>query len=686
MIRLFILLLCLLVLGPAGAAQSSPGRNPSNPITLSLVQSRVADGSTDICVAPCTVFFDASGTTDASVTRYPFHEIQYTWSFGDAAGGTMWAYGSSTTNSKNVSYGPEAAHVFENSGTYTVTLTAYDGTNTKSTMTSVTVTNADTYFSTTNTVCVSTSGIFIGCPSGATHASATSDFDATIATYQAIGKRILFRRGESFDASVNAVVSYAGPGLIGSYGSGRTARITASFATSFTQMLQFSGSAKDWRVMDLEFDGTGTPATSIGIDLQAGRQYTLLRLNQHHIGTYCNKAASIDEAALVDSTMSAMTSSPGATFGWFGGTLNGYLALMGNSVVQGGGTTQGHNFRIPGAQKAVISNNTLDQGPGFTAIDMHGYSGVTFNGTFKSGNPTFTFAKQDVSLWVNGAAVNTSAVSGIPTVSSFTSTSITMSSNATSTGTFRVGVNQWTGQYAEKIIISDNKFIGGTASSGVVAIGPQNAQSNEPMRDVIGERNWFIGARPTRRTNFQCYSVSASTSTFRNNLCGNMYDTTDSFLLVDTKNGTGIEPAPNLVWAYNNSFYSSTNSGATMIQWTKHDRNMVAKNNLAYAPNAKKSYDWSTGDPPGVVYDPGSFNPTTCASCNSSNSQMKGTNPNFANSALKSVTDWKPTSGYAIGGGTSVPVLSDFVVVAEPSPRHIGAVFTNTENARRTGK
>ncbi|MBP7822680.1 MAG: hypothetical protein KA034_02610, partial [Candidatus Moranbacteria bacterium] len=103
-------------------------------ITPSLSPSRTSG------VAPLSVFFDASGTT-ASTTTLPFHELDYSWNFGDDDTAT-WTYGTRPgVNKKNRAYGPESAHVFEPTsfpddctGTpckiFTVTLTVYDGTDT----------------------------------------------------------------------------------------------------------------------------------------------------------------------------------------------------------------------------------------------------------------------------------------------------------------------------------------------------------------------------------------------------------------------------------------------------------------------------------------------------------------------------------------------------------------------------
>src|SRR4030066_531277 len=182
---------------------TTPAPTPGG-IVLSLVPARTSG------VAPLAVFVDASGTTDIGVTTRPFHDLEYTWSFGDPGSGT-WASGAQPgVSSKNSATGPVAAHVFETPGTYPVTLTVFDGTNTATTNTTITVQDPDTVFAGTNTICFSTSGTFTGCPAGATQTT-TSNFVTAIAN-QTTNKRLLFRRGETFTAASTAAITVTGPG------------------------------------------------------------------------------------------------------------------------------------------------------------------------------------------------------------------------------------------------------------------------------------------------------------------------------------------------------------------------------------------------------------------------------------------------------------------------------------------
>src|SRR4030065_2651648 len=204
--------------GSGGGDSTSTNTNSTTPaavpggIVLSLVPARTSG------VAPLAVFFDASATTDTGVTNRPFHDLEYTWSFGDASSGT-WASGAQPgVSSKNSATGPVAAHVFETPGTYTVTLTAFDGTNSATTNTTITVQDPNTVFAGSNTICFSTSGTFTGCPSGATHTT-TSNFVTAIAN-QTTSKRLLFRRGETFTEASTAAITVTGPGIVGAFGIG----------------------------------------------------------------------------------------------------------------------------------------------------------------------------------------------------------------------------------------------------------------------------------------------------------------------------------------------------------------------------------------------------------------------------------------------------------------------------------
>ena len=137
--------------------------------------------------APLAVHFDASGTT-ATAGAMPFHQLIYSFDFGDERGQTWPVSGLP----KNIQRGgPIAAHVFDVPGDYTVRVRAQapDGSFSDGSVI-VNVRDPNAVFTGAATVCVSTTNSFDGCPSGATRqASIPSGLD---------GKRVLLRRGESF--------------------------------------------------------------------------------------------------------------------------------------------------------------------------------------------------------------------------------------------------------------------------------------------------------------------------------------------------------------------------------------------------------------------------------------------------------------------------------------------------------
>jgi hypothetical protein len=241
--------------------------------TLSLIPSRTSG------VAPLAVFFDAASTTADGIT-YPFHELDYAWNFGDTSAG-VWTYGTAST-SKNVAYGPESAHVFETPGTYTVTLSVYDGTATVTDTVVITVTDPDVVFGGTNTVCVSTSGTFTGCPSGAI-TNTTSSFVTALNYIDSSHKRLLFNRGETWTSTSSKTIVTSGAGVIGSYGTG-ISPIVSTTENDGNAVLVFTGS--DWRVMDVTITNASTSLYVMG-GIRVGfntAQITLLRTSI--VGTY----------------------------------------------------------------------------------------------------------------------------------------------------------------------------------------------------------------------------------------------------------------------------------------------------------------------------------------------------------------------------------------------------------------
>ncbi len=115
-------------------------------------------------------------------------------------------YGSVTTGlshlaiSKNTDRGaPLGQHVYDSPGSYTATITCTVDGQTSTDTVSITVTDPDTVYSGTDTIVVSSSGSYgtegVDYPTGAT--TQTSVPSST----EVVGKRVLFKRGESFTLS-----------------------------------------------------------------------------------------------------------------------------------------------------------------------------------------------------------------------------------------------------------------------------------------------------------------------------------------------------------------------------------------------------------------------------------------------------------------------------------------------------
>jgi hypothetical protein len=275
---------------------------------------------------------------------------------------------------------------------------------------------------------------------------------------------------------------------------------------------KYTPAFKDWRVMDLEFDGMSTAnSTGLGVDGSSGgfAQLTLLRLKLrnfwtaigfgHNVLNYFNGVGTlgnhrIDQLSIVDNTVIA-----GANTVYGGFNSGNRVSFMGNNFDNGGNPAGSHVTRWPHLNKAVLSNNSLSR-PGNDRL----------------------LIKLHAPMWHNG----------LPTISADYSP-------------YECG-DAW----SKQIVISDNK---GTdfANPYSFDVGPQNGVSDERVRDVILERNLHIATASTQVSQV----LDGAYITSRNNI-------------IDSSNGSifqtgirmeiwGVVLPGHDFWIYNNSHFSS---------------------------------------------------------------------------------------------------------------------------------
>jgi Divergent InlB B-repeat domain len=517
---------------------------PAGPIALSLVPART------IGVAPLSVFFDASGTTTTDLQKKPFHDLEYQWDFADVGSGnwgdkSTGSSGTGVNTSRNVAYGPVASHVFETPGNYIVKVTAFDGTNTATTTTTISVDDPNNVFAGTNTICVSgwtSVGVTMsplpvqgvnGCPAGADTAQ-QPDFATAISSYALTGKRVLFKRGDTFTAATSARINATGPGIVGAFGTGALPGIQM---TGNTSILLISSSTtpgiKDWRVMDLDLNGMSGLAT-VGIDANGGfNQFLVLRLNIRNIMRGVAAGPDIldwwnnnghpghtiwEDWAIVDSTITPISGCGSTVCDWRIYLAGKRAAIQGNFVDNqtAGGS---HVVRSEYMGKGVISNNTIARaGVGDHAIKIH------------------------ANLW-------------------------------TAVGVTGPGI------YTEQVVIADNKIIGAN-NPWTVGLGPRDNTRDERVRDIIVERNWFTAGAGTQ---VDVLVWTVDTTTIRNNICDMTGATAHQCIAIATRGG---EPAPNNVRVYNNTFYSGSAGDFTGVGIDSTATNVTVINNLGSAPSA----------------------------------------------------------------------------------------------------
>ncbi|GAO03669.1 PKD domain-containing protein [Anaeromyxobacter sp. PSR-1] len=360
---------------------ADPSMSGSATVTVSTAPPPPPDGSTMTTahrtsgVAPLAVFFDAVDTTPSG-TASPFtwssgvyqpadrEGAQYAWNFGDPGSGAW----STSGKSKNTATGYTAAHVFENPGTYTVTLNIVD---TSGTSRSYTQTITVSAFSGT-TYYVSAAGNDSSAGTSEAAPLRTVDRAMSVALATSGPVRILFRRGDTFSISSAYGITKPGPGIIGAYGSGNRPVFNVA-EMGDTNAFSPRGSGSDWRIMDLDMRGpsTSTATGPIGPDVShQGVNMLVLRLRatNWNVGIGWGDWTPI-YATPHDGMFVVDSEAPNA--GAYGMYVGGRrIALLGNLVTDPGQT---HVCRVWQAHKGVISNNSfLRPGGQRHALKLHG--------------------------------------------------------------------------------------------------------------------------------------------------------------------------------------------------------------------------------------------------------------------------------------------------------------------------
>lgn len=452
--------------------------------------------------------------------------------FGDSSLPT-WNYGANTSQSKNFATGIVAAHVYETPGTYTITSLAVNDLGETDEVTNViTVSDPDTQWAGTKTICVSGTGDFSGAPAGATLVPSSNATTAVSGNIGAGDVRILFNRGETFTAATACVLNQAGPGYVGAFGTGAKPIIQATTNNSDYGCFSVTGGVEDWRIVDLQLTAP-TLAANKTVGVRGNglmNKLTILRcdISATYAGlTFPESAAGASgvwtDLAVVDSTISALTGGAGGN-GAYLDVKN--LMWMGNDLDDT--TAIEHGLRVASCVKGVITNSNFSRAA--------------------TGKVVLTLRAPDFA-----------GSTPIPA-----------------------------GTYTQYIVVSDNVFTPSTLQVGNVGIGPLGTAYDGRLRNLMFERNFFefaVGGIMQAQI-----VITASNFTARNNVLKMQGTGSDTRMFsIEMMNTVVGYPVPNdLQFANNTTYTNGTGTNITFLDQQQIAQgaptNVVAINNIFYAP------------------------------------------------------------------------------------------------------
>jgi predicted nucleic-acid-binding Zn-ribbon protein len=560
------------------------------------------------------MFFDATGTTDTSITANTtaFQNVTYTWNFGDTGGSgtSTWAYGSNPgKNSKNTATGGIAAHLYVTSGadtTYKATVTATDGTNTATCSVPVTAYNPSgaNGFVGTKTTCVAAASTPVAgsgdCPAGAAVLQTSSFTTATGSSHLGAGKRVLFHCGDTFSGG-GSMVSGA-KWSIGAYGGCEGTQTNRPIVKGGGVNISMQATG-DGRVADLDFESVGS--SNSAVQSSNNYDYVTYQITMYNLlSNGNNKSFYMAQCAQC-----------------------GYIELVqtGMEANQGTFINYAENDQVQWGTNSLYNN-----------IDYQAVLGSSFNGTGApnngSGIETVRVSACRMCVLANNTISNANDVGAVLKLHN---------------GNTQLSSPTWTGVYTELIEISDNLF-SGTSGAQLVELSPQNANDDERLRNIVVERNIFQGSSTNGGRQIL---VSAVNTTLRDNVFNQSVAGGGQGIQVARR---GIEPVPQFVEIYNNTCYEGTCAAFSGANYAAPGINSWAQNNLCYLGSC--------------ISNSGTGNTV------SNNSASTSSNPGFTNASgsLSVISDFKPTANYT--GATSVPVRHDALGILWSRDWDLGAI------------
>lgn len=243
------------------ASESASGQRVEAGVTI--------DASQVSCYAPCGVHFQAEVIGDFAVED-PFHHLAYHWHFDDTA-----SYFRSLDDDfpfgwgANRAQGSQAGHVFEAPGNYNVELNvaARNGRYADTTI-EIEVLDPLASYPAEQTVCVSTSGDFEGCPTGASTFTTWTDVVSHFASagLETQGSYVLLKAGETFSSTARLLLR-SGRHVFTRYGEGNDPVL--SFDSDEKYAVFYTLDTSELSVSYISIEGDYDAATGLGDSYQS---------------------------------------------------------------------------------------------------------------------------------------------------------------------------------------------------------------------------------------------------------------------------------------------------------------------------------------------------------------------------------------------------------------------------------